>query len=47
MEKAKRERLNNPSLFDAIVLVTAREYGSSVVTGDEHFRGLVETIFLE
>jgi len=46
-EKAKRERLNKASLFDAIVLATAREYGSSVVTGDEHFRGLAETIFLE
>ena len=46
MEKAKRERLNHPSLFDAIVLATAREYSSSVVMGDEHFRGLTETIFL-
>jgi predicted nucleic acid-binding protein len=46
MEKAKREHLNSPSLFDAIVLATAREYDSSVVTGDEHFRDLPETIFL-
>jgi predicted nucleic acid-binding protein len=46
VEKAKRERLNSPSLFDAIVLATAREYESSVVTGDEHFRDLPETIFL-
>ena len=46
VEKAKREHLNSPSLFDAIVLATAREYGSSVVTGDEHFRDLPETIFL-
>ena len=46
VEKAKRERLNSPSLFDAIVLATAREYDSRVVTGDEHFRGLPETIFL-
>ena len=45
-EKAKRERLDTPSLFDAIVLATAREYDSSVITGDEHFRGLPETIFL-
>ena len=47
VEKAKLERLGTPSLFDAIVLATAREYGSRVVTGDEHFRGLPETIFLE
>jgi predicted nucleic acid-binding protein len=46
VEKAKRERLNGPSLFDAIVLATAREYDSSVLTGDEHFRDLPETIFL-
>ena len=46
-EKAKREHLNIPSLFDAIVLATARAHSSSVVTSDEHFRGLTETIFLE
>lgn len=46
MEKARRERLRTPSLFDAIVLATAREYGSSLITGDEHFRSLPETIFL-
>jgi predicted nucleic acid-binding protein len=46
-EKAKREHLAPPSLFDAIVLATGREYGSRVITGDEHFRGLPETIFLD
>lgn len=46
LNKAKRERLNSPSLFDAIILATARQYDSSVVTGDEHFRSLPETIFL-
>lgn len=46
-EKAKREHLDSPSLFDAIILATAREYSSNVVTGDEHFRGLTETIFLD
>lgn len=45
-KRAKLEHLDTPSLFDAIVLATAREFGSSVVTGDEHFRGLPETIFL-
>jgi len=47
VEKTKREHLSSPSLFDAIVLATAREYGSRVVTGDEHFRSLPETIFLQ
>ena len=46
LEKAKRERLRTPSLFDAIVLATAREYDSNLVTGDEHFGNLPETIFL-
>ena len=46
-EKAKREHLDSPSLFDAIVLATTRAYSSSVVTGDKHFRGLTETIFLD
>ncbi len=46
MEKAKREHLSTPGLFDAIVLATAREYSSSLVTGDEHFENLPETIFL-
>jgi predicted nucleic acid-binding protein len=45
-KRAKLEHLDTPSLFDAIILATAREFGSSVVTGDEHFRGLPETIFL-
>ena len=45
-EKARREHLVPPSLFDAIVLATSREYDSRVVTGDEHFLGLPETIFL-
>jgi predicted nucleic acid-binding protein len=47
LKKAKLEHLRTPSLFDAIVLATAREYRSSVITGDEHFRGLTETIFLD
>jgi predicted nucleic acid-binding protein len=46
MEKAKKERLRNPSLFDAIILATARTYTSKVLTGDEHFTDLPETISL-
>jgi predicted nucleic acid-binding protein len=43
-EKARREKRRSPSLFDAIVLATARAYSSKVVTGDEHFEALPETI---
>ena len=45
-EKAKRERRRSPSLFDAIVLATAREYDSKVLTGDQHFESLPETVLI-
>jgi predicted nucleic acid-binding protein len=45
--KAKEEGLGKPSLFDAIVLATAREVGGKVLTGDRHFQRLPETIWLE
>ncbi len=43
---AKRSKLNAPSLFDAIVLGTSRLLKSKVLTGDEHFRNLPETIWI-
>jgi predicted nucleic acid-binding protein len=46
-EKAKKERIDKPSLFDAIVLATARVNKAKVLTGDPHFRGLPDTIWLE
>lgn len=45
-EGAKREGLKEPGLFDAIVLATARVKRSRVATGDEHFKGLEETIWV-
>lgn len=45
-EKAKKEKLRSPSLFDAIILATARVYTSKVLTGDEHFEKLPETILI-
>lgn len=44
---AKKSRNNKPSLFDAIVLATARVNEARVLTGDPHFRNLPETIWLE
>jgi predicted nucleic acid-binding protein len=44
--KAKKERIGDPSLFDAIVLATARVYSSKVLTTDQHFAELPETLFL-
>ncbi|MCP8315851.1 MAG: PIN domain-containing protein [archaeon] len=46
LERAQKEKLQNPGLFDAIVLATARAYNAKVITGDEHFRNLPETIFI-
>jgi predicted nucleic acid-binding protein len=43
---AKEKRLGDPSLFDAVILATARGIGSKVLTGDAHFRDFPETIWL-
>jgi PIN domain nuclease of toxin-antitoxin system len=43
---AKKSKLNTPSLFDAVVLATGRLLKSKIVTGDEHFRNLAETIWV-
>lgn len=43
---AKKEKLRAPSLFDAIVLATAKVLEAKVLTGDEHFRNLPETSWL-
>ena len=42
--RAAKQRRRAPSLFDAIVLATARVHNSKVLTGDEHFEGLPDTI---
>jgi hypothetical protein len=43
---AKKEMQKAPSLFDAIVLATGRVFEAKVLTGDEHFRNLPETLWL-
>ena len=47
LEKARKEKIEKPSLFDAVVLATARINGGKVLTGDQHFKDLPETIWLE
>ena len=42
--RAAKQRRRAPSLFDAIVLATARVHDSKVLTGDKHFEGLQDTI---
>jgi predicted nucleic acid-binding protein len=43
MKKAKK----NWGLADSIVLCTAKNMNGKVVTGDEHFRGMKEVIFIK
>lgn len=45
-DKARKEKSRAPSLFDAIVLATARVYDAKVITGDEHFEGLPEALLI-
>jgi predicted nucleic acid-binding protein len=46
-QQAKISKQNTPSLFDAIVYATARINQCKIITGDEHFKNLPETIWLE
>jgi predicted nucleic acid-binding protein len=46
-KKAKISKQNTPSLFDAIVQATAKINQCKIVTGDEHFKNLPETIWIE
>ena len=45
-KRAKASGLEKPSLFDALVLAVARRYDGKVLTGDAHFEGLPETIWI-
>jgi predicted nucleic acid-binding protein len=45
--EARRRRLATPSLFDAIPLAVARLLKAKILTGDEHFRNLPETIWMK
>jgi predicted nucleic acid-binding protein len=46
-EKAKKNKLNSPSLTDGIVLATGRTLKAKVLTGDEHFKSLHEAIWIK
>jgi len=45
-EKAKVDKLKRPSLTDGIVLATGRTLGAKIVTGDEHFKGFSEVVYI-
>jgi predicted nucleic acid-binding protein len=42
-----KKKVKGWGLADSIILCTARNVKGNVVTGDEHFRGLEETIFIK
>lgn len=44
--KARKSKLNLPSLLDAVVLAIGRSLDSKVLTGDQHFKELPETIWI-
>lgn len=46
VQRAREEGLETPGLGDAIVLATARTSDALVVTGDPHFKGLPETLWI-
>jgi len=46
-QQAKISKQNTPSLFDAIVYATARINQCKIITGDEHFKNLPETLWIE
>jgi len=45
-EQARKMRFNTPSLFDAIILGVARILNAKILTGDQHFKSLPETVWL-
>lgn len=47
VDVAMKSRIKGWGLADSIILCTARIVGGHVVTGDEHFKGLEETIFIK
>ncbi|HIE23608.1 MAG TPA: type II toxin-antitoxin system VapC family toxin [Candidatus Korarchaeota archaeon] len=45
-EEARKKGLGIPGLFDAIVLAVTHIIGAKLITGDEHFRGRPEVIWI-
>jgi len=46
-DEARKVGLGAPSLFDAIVLATARLLQGKILTGDEHLKKLPETLWIK
>jgi predicted nucleic acid-binding protein len=46
VSNARKNKLNSPSLFDALILATARVKNAKILTGDAYFKTLPETIWI-
>ena len=44
--RARSRKFPLPGLGDGVVLATARRFGTRVATGDAHFEGLSETLWI-
>ena len=42
-----KEKMKNFGLVDALILTFAKELNAKVVTGDEHFKGFKEAVFIK
>lgn len=42
-----RKKTKDFGLVDALILILAREINAKIVTGDEHFRGFKEAVFIK
>ncbi len=41
-----REKIKNFGLVDSLLLASAKQYGAKILTGDNHFKGFKDVIFL-
>lgn len=46
LEKSRRERISTPSLADGIIVAVGRALQAKIVTGDKHFKGLQDVIWI-
>ena len=45
-KNAQKNKLNTPSLFDAIILATSRSLDAKLLSGDAHFQSLPEVLWV-
>lgn len=43
----QRKRQNDFGLIDAVILIKQKEFNCKLITGDKHFKGMSNVVFLE